>query len=186
MVEESEIRFLLNTMRIYQNEPLVSKSTPNVVHQLHDTDNTYDVANNSTDDNNNGGVASNGVKLRKRVKRLSPLSNRHSWSEYRLRDDHDYVVTTDKHQRKNSLVKRSWTGSELKLSDIKEVTFEDKKHNLIYNRRNAISVTQLNQITPEKKSDKSWMGGIRRKISVTVSIFRGESETLEISEMYLF
>ena len=183
-------------MRLYQNEPLLlSKSSQNVVHDLHElnnTDKTNDgdgcsVNNNNnnccssnTDNNNNGdGVASNGVKLRsKRNKHLSPLSNRHSWSEYRTRDDSDQfsAANTDRH-RKNSLVKRSWTGSELKLSDIKEVSFESgssSTNNLIYNRRNAISNLQLNQIAssssspPEKKP--GWMGGIRRKISVTVSI----------------
>ena len=184
-------------MRLYQNQPLlVSKSTSNVVQDLHEPNNPNDDGvftvnsnnchinnnNNNTDNNNNGGgVASNGVKLRsKRKKNISPLSNRHSWSpEYRAREDSDSlsVENTDRQQLKNSLVKRSWTGSELKLSDIKEVTFEGgSANNLIYNRRNAISNLQLNRIAssssspPEKKPDRGWMGGIRRKISVTVSI----------------
>lgn len=173
-------------MRLYQDERIMLKNTSandNIAdkndvinHYVTQENNGVTIYNDSNiDDNNNGGVASNGVKLRKRSKHLSPpISNRHSWSDFRPQQDDVILRSHDRQQRKNSfnVSKRSWTGSEFKLSDIKEVRFEDSGHNLVYSRRNAISSTNLNQISSEKKPDKGWMGGIRRKISVTVSIIK--------------
>jgi len=172
-------------MRHYQENSLKSCSTPSFVEK----NDTFNINNNNNNENDNS-INTSQVKLRKRSKRgLSPLSDRHSWSEYNLRDDnynHFRYTPSGGGEKKlhrksgsfsfsSSLAKRSWTGSDTKLSDIKETDHNAdlSSKGRLYNRRHATSVLQLSSISPEKKpsSDRGWMGGIRRKISVTVSLY---------------
>ena len=159
-------------MRIYQEQSLKSRSTPNVIEQ-----------NLTILNNNNNKIDAGQVRLRIRPKHLSPLTDRHSWSEYHLHDDNDNhlrLLSTPGsenrgHQRKGSfsLVKRSWSGSETKLTDIKEIDYslEEPQQRLLYSRRNALSISHshLANLPIEKKPERGWMGGIRRKLSSTVS-----------------
>ena len=163
-------------MRIYQEQNLTSHSTPSIV-----------PASNF--------IETGVVKLRRKSKTFYGKASdyRHSWSEYIVDDNSNHIIhntfvvpnqnaNTEKRSasvcfgRKLSfnsgLSKRSWTGSDTKLSDIKESDQLSDNNNMIqgrmYDRRNAISIQQLNQISPEKKSaEKRWLG-LRRKISVTV------------------
>ena len=77
-------------MRIYQDQPLKSRSASDVVRSHTVPDDPID------SNNNNGNYTSSSVKLRKKAKRLSPLTDRHSWSEYHLREDVDFSRISEK------------------------------------------------------------------------------------------
>lgn len=158
--------FLMEDIRIYQDQTFSSHSTPAIVPQSQYAD-------------------TSAVKLRNKSKLLYRKASdyRHSWSEYIIDDNsnnivHQTFVSSNFSEKRSSaairklsftggLTKRTWTGSDTKLSDIKESEHLNETADRLYDRRNAISIIHLN-VSPEKKSaEKRWMG-IRRKISVTV------------------
>lgn len=99
------------------------------------------------------------------------LHNRYSWAEG---DQKGPSTSVGKQARPhklmsvigNRMIKRSWTGSEVKLH-----CATNKESLKFYDRRNSLSVSNLSSSPSEKKPGESKWSVIRRRFCSTVCLF---------------